>query len=262
MDFAELNRQAWNEAALRHRAHPSFAELLEGFRQPGYSCLDAVETRILQDIGLAGKHVAQLCCNNGRELLSVCNLGAARGVGFDISEAFLGHAAELQAAARASCSFVRGDVLEIGSEHDGCFDLVTVTIGALGWMADVARFFAVAARLLRPGGHLFVYEQHPLCDMFDPGDPQPLTIRHGYFRREPYVTSDGLDYLSNVPYASKPSYWFHHTMSDVLGGVLAQGLLLELFREYPHDIASAWAELEHSATPPPLSYALVARKPH
>jgi SAM-dependent methyltransferase len=260
MDYAELNRAAWNEAAPRHRAHPSFEALRQGFSRPGYSCLDPVETEILQRLGVAGKHVAQLCCNNGRELLSVKNLGAARCVGFDISEAFLAHAAELAVAAQSDCSFVCCDVRDIPASHDATFDLVTVTIGALGWLPEVAPFFGVAARLLRRGGRLFVYEQHPLCDMFDFDDPAPLTIRHGYFRREPYVTTDGLDYLGNVPYASKPSYWFHHTMSDIIGGVLASGLVLELFREYPHDIAAAWADLERSATPPPLSYALIAGK--
>jgi SAM-dependent methyltransferase len=261
MDYSELNRQAWDEAAPIHRQHASFAELRERFRQPGYSCLDPLETAILQELGVAGKHVAQLCCNNGRELLSVRNLGAARCVGFDISAAFLALAAELQAAAGTDCSFVRGDVLAIPAAYDASFDLVTVTIGVLGWMVDVAPFFGVAARLLRPGGRLFVHEQHPMCDMFDPNDPAPLTIRHGYFRREPYVTTDGLDYLGNVPYASKPSYWFHHTLGDIIGAVLAQGLALERFREYPHDIASAWADLEQSPTPPPLSYALLAQKP-
>jgi SAM-dependent methyltransferase len=259
-DYVRANRDAWDEAAPRHRAHASFAELLEHFGRPGYSCLDASETKILQAIGVRDKAVAQLCCNNGRELLSVLNMGARRGVGFDISAEFLALAAELRERASSPCEFVQGSVFDIGHEHDGAFELVTLTIGALGWMPDLERFFAVVARLLTPEGQVFVYEQHPLCDVFEPNDSEPLKIRHSYFRTEPYLSTDGLDYLGNQPYAARPCYWFHHKMSDVIGGALKNGLTLELFEEYPHDVASAWSDLERSATPPPLSYALVARK--
>ena len=42
----------------------------------------------LMDIGVAGKRVIQLCCNDGRELLSVRHLGAAYCVGVDQSRPF------------------------------------------------------------------------------------------------------------------------------------------------------------------------------
>jgi SAM-dependent methyltransferase len=263
MDFeayVQANRAAWDEAAPRHRAHHSFAELRENFAQPGYSCLDQTETAILRSIGVQGKRVAQLCCNNARELLSVLNMGAVRGVGFDISAEFLALGRELFATAGKQGELVQGSVFDIPGSYDASFDLVTVTIGALGWMPDLVRFFAVAERLLVPGGQLFVYEQHPMCDMFDPNDVEPLKLRHSYFRSDPYVSEDGLDYLSNVPYPAKPAYWFHHKMSDIIGGCLNSGLTLERFEEFAHDIASAWADLEAGSVRPPLSYALVARK--
>src|SRR3546814_2111525 len=95
-DYIEANRQSWDEAAPVH-AEQKLADLLAGFAKPGYSCLDEIETAILEKIGVEGKAVAQLCCNNGREVLSVVNMGAARGVGRSAE-----HTSELQSLMRIS----------------------------------------------------------------------------------------------------------------------------------------------------------------
>ena len=72
-DYTATNRLAWNEAAPIHKKL-KFDQLIERFCQPGYSCLDAIETAQFHEIGLANTAVAQIGCNNGRELLSVKNL--------------------------------------------------------------------------------------------------------------------------------------------------------------------------------------------
>ena len=56
-NYTTANPQAWNEAAPIHK-RLKFDQLLESFRQPGYSCLDPIETTKLQEIGLADKTVA------------------------------------------------------------------------------------------------------------------------------------------------------------------------------------------------------------
>lgn len=258
-DYTEANRQAWNEAAPVH-AKVKLEDLLKRFREPGYSCLDPIETAILEEIGIAGKAVAHICCNNGRELLSVKNMGADRCVGFDISEEFIAQARALAAAGDIDCSFVVSDVYAIPADYDGQFDLVTVTIGAIGWMPDVAAFIAVAARLLRPEGRLFLYEMHPILDMLDPDDKKPLTLRHSYFRTTPYVDTGGVDYWSRQPYESKPLYWFHHKMSDIIGGCLAAGLVLDSFAEHDHDISAVYTYLEKEAVRLPLCYTLTVHR--
>ncbi|WP_162913062.1 class I SAM-dependent methyltransferase [Rhodospirillaceae bacterium SYSU D60014] len=258
-DYTAANRQAWDEAAPIHRER-KFAELIAQFSEPGHSCLDPIETAILRRIGIDGKDVAQLCCNNGRELLSVKNLGAGRCVGFDISEGFIEQARELAAAGGIDCSFVATDIYAIPHDYDESFDLVTITIGALGWMPDLTEFLAVAAHLLKPGGWLFIYEQHPILDMFEPGDTaDPLALRYSYFQTEPFRNEYGLDYWGKARYPSKPMYWFHHKLSDVIAGCLANGLALEAFEEYPHDI-SVFTPIAESPIRPPMSYSLVAWK--
>lgn len=259
-DVVAANREGWNEAAPRHKAR-NHAKLLADFRKPGFSCLDAIESAWLRDIDIDGCDVAQLCCNNGREILSVRNLAAGRCVGFDLSDGFIEQARELAEAGGIDCEFVRSDVHAIPDAYDSCFDLVYITIGVLGWMPALDAFFAVANRLLRAGGRVFVYEQHPILDMFEPFDDKdpPLWV-YSYFRVEPFIDEDGLDYFDGAKYESKPLYWFHHKMSDIFMACLGNGLAIERFEEFAHTVNPQYADLEASAAQLPLSYALVCRK--
>ncbi len=76
-DYTEANRRAWNETAELH-GKSQLPRLLESFRDPSFSTLDTIEREVFEAIGLGGKRVAQLSCNNGRELLSVVRFGAAK----------------------------------------------------------------------------------------------------------------------------------------------------------------------------------------
>lgn len=259
-EYIEANRRAWDEAAPIH-AETQFAKLVEEFRRPGHSCLDATLTSALQNVGLPGKAVAQLCCNNGREMLSVRNIGAGRCVGFDLSAQFIAQARALAEAGGIACEFVAGDVHAIPPEHDGRFDLVLITIGALCWMPDLAPFFAVAARLLKSGGRLLAYEAHPVSGMLEPNNPaNPLELRYSYFDPGPYRSERGLDYWTGRAYAAIPNYSFQHKLSDVIGASLGAGFALESFAEHAHDISNQFAAVEAQPVRPPLSYTLVARK--
>ncbi len=259
-DYTEANRAAWNEAAPVH-ARRNLDRLLLEFSRRGFSCLDPIETALLQDCGLAGKDAVQLCCNNGREILSIKNLGAGRCVGFDISDAFIDEARRLAAAGRIDCAFVRSDVYSIPAEFDAAFDVAYVSVGVLTWMPDLPAFFAVASRLLRPGGRLLVYELHPTAEMFEPEPGSaPPAPRHSYFDRGPFAESDGLDYYGNRKYPSITHYSFHHTLGDVLESCLGAGFAIRSFREYGHDIANIFAPFATMEVRLPLCYTLVAAR--
>ena len=254
------NRAAWNEAAPLHREQNQ-ARLLEQFSHPGYSCLDAVASQKLQAIGVRDKDVAHLCCNNAQELLSVKSMGARRCVGFDGAQGFIDQAQELNAAAGYDCTFVHGDIYAVPDAFDAAFDVVLVTIGVMNWMPDLGGFFAVAARLLRPGGTLFIYEQHPIMDMVEPGQAQdPVTWARSYFREGAHVDTDGLDYFGGGTYAAKPLYETQHTMADVIMAGIGAGLLVADFVEYPHHISNTWYNVEHQGPQLPMCYSLVMTK--
>ena len=225
-----------------------------------------MEQRVLGHIGIQGSRIAHLCCNNGRELISMLKMGAAQGTGFDISDAFIEEARQLADLGGVQCQFVRSNVLEIPDAYNGLYDLVVFTIGALTWIADLESLFAVSRRLLKPGGNLFVYEMHPILDMmatlegpeYDPVDE--LKIVFPYFSSTPWTSMEGLDYIGGTVYDGKESISFPHTLSDILSAVIGSGFVLSEFREYPHDISEAFAHLEKYQKIP-LCYSLVARKP-
>jgi SAM-dependent methyltransferase len=253
-DYTAANRAAWDASARFHEEGAEFAKLLDGFAKPGFSCLDAVLSERLEALAVAGKDAAQLCCNNGREILSVKNLGAGRSVGFDQSGAFLEQARRLAAAGKLDCDFVEGDVYKIPADYDGAFDMVLITIGVFGWMPDLGAFFDVIARLMRPGGALLVYEQHPIMNMFEPGAEDP-------HKPEPFEDTGAILYDGTTDVPGEPQYWFVHTLGDIMSAGLERGLAIEHVREYPHNISSAEFDVYNDqAAQLPVSYVLVARK--
>jgi ubiquinone/menaquinone biosynthesis C-methylase UbiE len=258
-EYTAANRVAWNEAAPVHRKL-RFDELIKNFQNPDFNGLDEIATAQLQQIGVKDKDVAQLCCNNGRELISVKNMGAKRCVGFDISDAFIEQGRELNAVAKRDCEFVRSDVYEIPEIFSNHFDLLFTTIGALCWLPDMNQFLAVIARLLRPGGWLFIYEMHPILDMYECNKPEDRYQPHySYFRTEPFVEEDGLDYFGKTKYKSATQYGFHHKLSDIIGACLENKLALRSFHEYGHDISTLFTYLEAEEIRLPLSFALTAQ---
>ncbi|WP_282606751.1 class I SAM-dependent methyltransferase [Pelagibius sp. Alg239-R121] len=259
-DLKTANQAGWDEAADLHRAHPQFAALLEGFATPGFSCFDDFANRRLRTLEMTGKSVAQLCCNNARELLSIKNIGAGRCVGFDFSQAFLDQGRELAAAGQLEAEFVQTEISAIPDEYNESFDLAVMTIGVLGWMPNLTTFFATVSRVLRPGGRLFLYEDHPILNMYPDGEQDmPPVPDESYFRSTPYQSKSGLDYGSGKTYDAQPVYWIFHRMSDVVMGVVRNDFAIEEFEELPYDIGTR-PSYENQSQQLPLSYILFARK--
>lgn len=69
-EYIEANRQMWNATAAVH-AQAYVNDLLTRIAAPDFTTFDVVEQRLFAQIGLDGKAVIQLCCNNGRELIAV-----------------------------------------------------------------------------------------------------------------------------------------------------------------------------------------------
>jgi len=261
--FTEANREAWNEVMPMHQKAAS-DRWDNAFKQPGYVCLGETELYLLKQMGIEGKAVAQLCCNNGVELLSLKNLGAGECVGFDISDVAIRETRERAEKCQIDCQFVRSDVYEIGSEYENRFNLVYISSGALGWMPDLKKFFAKAAALLKVNGHVFSHEIHPFSEMLpfdDAEDEDALRIVDPYFKKEPYIDYGRLDYVGGEQYTSaKPQYWFVHTLSDILMGLIENQIFVEFFSEYEKDISSVHKRVESAQAGIPLSTILIGRK--
>jgi SAM-dependent methyltransferase len=260
-DVIAANRRAWDASAPLHRGDPSWERLKQHFaRDPEFSWFDPPMEAALRAIGLGDRTVAHLCCNNGRETVSLMNLGAREAVGFDQSEAFLDQARELAEIARRACTFVAGDVHAIEARYDGAFDLVIITIGVLGWMPDLAGFMAVPARLLRAGGRVLIHEEHPVVNMFEPKAEPPLLVRHSYFRATPFVGEDAIVYGDGPAPRVGAHYWFAHPLGHVIEALIGSGLAIEALREFPDNISSTACEVLAAGRMLPMSYLLQARK--
>jgi len=260
-EFTEANRIAWDEAAPVH-AKSNQSKLVEAFSKAGYNTLSPHCLDRLNAIGFQGKSVAQLCCNNGRELLSLKNLGAGHCVGFDASAAFIEQAEELaRVSGHSDTTFVATDIYDIPADKTGPYDIVMTTIGVLGWMPNLGEFFDVLDRLTRPGGHVFIEESHPVLMMYEPGEgADPSYLKYSYFKEDPWVETDGLDYYGGRKYDSNPLYSFQHTLADVMMSGLNVGLSLEHFAELGFNISNFCADLEHAEARPPMGMTMVWRK--
>jgi SAM-dependent methyltransferase len=259
-DYVNLAHEAWNEAAPIHwrvtRA------LLEEIKDPDRRDIHQIQIDELERIGIKGKKIAHLNCNNGRELITMARLGATDSVGFDIAEGFIAQAEALAEAAAVDCRFVCTDVYKIDPKFFGAFDLVVVTAGALAFMPDLTAYFGVARRLLNPEGRLTIYETHPVTRMFlkdrDRRD-KPVELVQSYFAKEPLRHQTGLDYQGGTTYDAKPIYYFQHKLADVISACIGAGFTIERFGEYDRDPSQARKSLEQLDARPPLSYILTAQ---
>ncbi|MFT4104971.1 MAG: class I SAM-dependent methyltransferase [Lacrimispora sp.] len=262
MSYIDGNKAAWEEA-FDHR-HPNWGEenyiRLQKEILP-FICNDMVKE--LEKMNLAGKDIAQFCCNNGREILSLMQLGAKSGVGFDIAENIIMQARDTaEKAGITNCRFVSCNILEIPEEYHNCFDFIMFTVGAITWFKDIKALFQKVSDCLKPGGVLLIHDFHPIMNMLPmPGEPefdekQLNKIAYSYFRKEPWIENEGMSYMSEQ-YSSKTFTSFSHTMSDLINGVSSAQMHVIRLNEYDYDIGLSDAYDKKGF---PLSYILTAKK--
>ena len=260
----EINREAWNEATAYHqKARKSSLQI--GFANPDFTTLnrncDEVMIEKLEKIGLEGKTIAQLPCNNGRELLSLMRFGATKVIGFDISDVAIAEAKELAEISGLNAEFERTNILDIGQEYNGYFDFIYISEGSLQWFGDLDAYFAVVSRLLKPEGIILIYEIHPLAYLLELASSDEKRIFNGvisYFEKGPYSYRDGLDYIGGTTYKAKKCYWFMHKMSDIMNAILQNSMQIEEFSEYNMEMANNPQVVGLSKLP--LSYILTGKK--
>lgn len=255
------NRDAWNESAKHHKDTAHWHTMLRSVGQADFSCLDATLTAALLQVGVAGKDVVQLGCNNGRESLSLFALGARSVVGVDQSDAFLGQARELNSVSPHNAEFIEADIHHLPQALQARFDVALITIGVLNWMPDIRLFLAHVASTLKVGGSLVVYETHPFLEMFDPKTDEPFALQTSYFRQEPFVEDEAIVYEGRAPSKAPTSYWFVHTVGDIVSAAIDAGLQITHLKEYPHSNREDVYDIyEEQSAQLPMCYTLTARK--
>lgn len=264
-EIAQSNREAWNEALIYHqKARKNY--LTDGFMNPNFTALDRdCDDELiskLNDINLSGKTIAQLPCNNGRELLSLMKFGADRAVGFDISDVAIEEARNLSKISKLNVTFERTDILEIGNEYDGMFDFIYVSEGSLQWFPDLNEYFGIISRLLKEKGKILIFEMHPFAYFFEQRNDADEHVKINdlvpYFKKGPYGYAQDLDYVGETQYAAKPCYWFMHTLSDIFNAIIKNGIEILEFNEYNIEMGNNPATKFLGNFP--LSYMLTGKK--
>ena len=260
-DITAKNRAAWDASAALHGSGPYWDELVAGFGDPTYSRFDDTMTQTLLDAGIKGGRAVQIGCNNGREVLSACAIGAASCLGLDQSQAFLAQATALRDISGHNAQFLAADIYALPADAPRDFDVAFITIGVLNWMPDLPRFFDAVATLLRAGGHLVIYETHPMLEMFDPEAADPYTPAFSYFRTEPFVETAAITYDGSAHGKMPESHWFIHPLSAIVQGCLEAGLSLTGLREFPGSIREVEYDIyEGRDAQVPMSFLLRAVK--
>jgi ubiquinone/menaquinone biosynthesis C-methylase UbiE len=138
--------------------------------------------------------------------------------------------------------------------EDATADLVYTGKGALIWMPDIEAWARDAARVIRPGGHLFVYEGHPAVPLWTWDADEPRIRPDRSYFAESHI---------NDTYPANGAQEWQYTLGQIVTAISRAGLQLQVLEEYaepfwrPQDEtnAAAWSGRL------PNSYALLAQKP-
>ena len=187
--------------------------------------LDAAVVRRVPLV-LADHTVLELGCGTGKNTEWLAER-ARRVVGLDISSGMLARARERVPASHVA--FVRADVRMPWPVRDAVADVVIGNL-VLEHVDTLAPVFAEAARVLRPGGQLFICELHPYRQW-----------NGGQAHFTDAATGQTVHVTAHV-----------HTASDYVNGALAAGLALRHLGEWIEDDAPGGA-------PPRLLSALFER---
>ncbi|HEY3562521.1 MAG TPA: class I SAM-dependent methyltransferase [Kribbella sp.] len=243
------NRVVWERASHKH-IH-EYDELLEQARGDGL--LFERELELLAPVLADAPVVVHLQSGHGLDDVGLLKAGARRVIGVDYSSVAAGaaqrRATDLQVNSRYVVAEVPGVPLE-----DGCADLVYTGKGALIWMRDIDAWARDVARVVRPGGHVFVYEAHPAVPLWT-WDEDEARIRpdRSYFA-ESHI---------NDTFPGNGAQEWQWTLGQIVTAITTAGLHLQVLEEYaepfwrPADDTSAAAWSGRL----PNSYALLARKP-
>lgn len=245
-DLHEQNRLSWNEAT---RAHNSHKRDQAKFLREGGSTLGPEELSLLGDI--SGKTLLHLQCNAGQDTLSLARLGA-RVTGVDISDEAIAFATTLSADSGVPGTFVRSDVYDYLEETpEGSFDIAFCSYGALCWLSNLELWGRGVAKVLRSGGRFVVIDAHPFMMILG----ERLELKYPYGGGELVVDPGVGDYVAAAGEALTPSGWeegvqnfvnphpdssFQWSLSDILNALLAPGLTVQKFVEYPYSVWKAF----------------------
>ncbi|MGW4489147.1 class I SAM-dependent methyltransferase [Amycolatopsis sp. NPDC004368] len=227
----DLNRANWDERAAVH-AKSEYYGFDKFAADPAYlSDVVRFDLPRLGDVtGLRGVH---LQCHIGTDTLSLSRLGA-RMSGLDLSPGSLAEARKLAESVGADIDYHEANTYDaVDVFGEGTFDLVYTGIGALCWLPKIDRWADVVARLLKPGGRLFVREGHPMLWTLD-DEAEHGWPKYEYFEHEePLVFAEETTYVESAgPIVNSTTHSWNHSLGEIVTALLENCLTLTALTEH------------------------------
>lgn len=222
------NRANWDDRVAIHLASDMYGVegWLAGDRDPRPWEADAIGD-------VTGLDVVHLQCHFGLDSLSLAHVGA-NVTGVDFSRKAIAAATDLaqRAGLADRARFVEANVMLVSEALGGAtFDLVYVSLGALNWLPSVEQWALQVAKLLRPGGRLFLHDSHPLSWALADDE---VRVEHTYFEEElPFVSDYEQTYTDgDTPIEHTRTYEWNHSVGEILNALLDRGLRIDRVTEH------------------------------
>jgi len=262
-EYLTSNRDLWN-----HWTRINFQSKM--YDVPGFKAgkipLDAIVRAGIGDA--AGKTLLHLQCHFGLDTLAWARLGA-HVTGVDFSDQAITQARALSAELDLPAQFICCNLYDLPEQLDEKFDIVFTSHGVITWLDDLTGWARIIAKYLKPGGLFFMADAHPTAYIFDDEHTDDLRVRYSYF---PKPAPDRFDVQGS--YADPANdfrgveYAWQHSLSEITIALIAAGLRIIEFREYPYlawkmfpfmtQAADGWWHLPEKFPPFPLMFSLKA----
>ncbi|WP_299305182.1 bifunctional 2-polyprenyl-6-hydroxyphenol methylase/3-demethylubiquinol 3-O-methyltransferase UbiG [uncultured Brachybacterium sp.] len=159
MSTYDDTRRAWDDASSKH-----VREYAEHLEQARTARLLPIEEELLRPL-IGGVEVLHPQSGHGLDDHALLRIGARSVRGLDYSPTAVSAAQRRADELDVPCRYEVAELPDTGLPGQVA-DLVYTGKGALIWMEDLDAWAAEMHRLVRPGGHLFVYEAHPLVPLW------------------------------------------------------------------------------------------------
>lgn len=212
------------------------------------------ERELLRDILTTRPLVVHPQSGNGQDDIALVRAGAREVIGVDYSEPGVVAAQRRADALGAACRYIVATVPGIPLP-DGSADLVYTGKGALIWLPDIDAWAAEMARLLRPGGHLFIHDGHPATELWTWDLDEPRIRPDRDYFGESFVCDE-------FSFPANGAIMFQWTLGKIVTAVVRAGLEVRVLEEYGEPF---WRMDDNDAAAfrgrLPNSFALLARRP-
>nr|WP_281172336.1 class I SAM-dependent methyltransferase [Halonatronum saccharophilum] len=137
--------------------------------------------------GISGKKVLHLQCNTGADTIMLAKMGADV-TGVDLVPENIYYAKKLaEDLGVGNVDFIASDIMEFMDNHQGEYDIVFTSDGAIGWLSDLMKWGRTVSHFLKDDGFFYIHEGHPFADLFNREQMAEgtLEVEYPYFDQEP-----------------------------------------------------------------------------